>query len=130
MKYYLLLVLGFFLTYPQYPVSEISDKVILAIKEGNASKIAKHFHKKISLKIFDSEDVYSNIQAETVLKDFFVKHPPLNYSKSHSNSQKNGNEFFTGILTTTNGKLSLSFQIKKIEDKYLICQFRIENEKN
>ena len=130
MKIYILFLISVISFSSTKPTSEVGDKIISAIKNGNAAGIAKHFNNKIDLKVLDKEDVFSDAQAETVLKDFFSKHRVNSYSITHSNDQKNGTEFISGNLVTNSGKFRISFLIKKIDAKYLISQFRIENEKN
>lgn len=110
------------------PVADLSNDVIEAVKKGDAAKIAEHFNDKIDLKILDQEDVYSKAQAESVLKGFFTKNKVKGFAASHTSSQKTGNQFVVGTLDTSTGKYRLSFLIKKFGDKYLISQFRIENE--
>ena len=110
------------------PYTDVSDDITNAIKQGNASVIAKYFNDKIDLKILDQEDVYSKAQAESVLKDFFAKHKVKTFTPSHSSSANSANQFVVGILETMNGKFRISFLIKKFDDKFLISQFRIETE--
>ena len=110
------------------PVADLSEEVVEAIKKGNAEKISVHFYDKVSIKIFDQEDIYSRAQAESVLKDFFTSHPVKSFTASHSSSQKSGNQFVVGALVTSTGTYRLSFLIKKYNDKFKIAQFRIENE--
>jgi hypothetical protein len=110
------------------PVADLSSEVIEAIKKADAAKIAQFFNEKVSVKIIEQEDVYSRSQAESVLKDFFQTHPVKSFDGRPSNSQKTGNQFVVGNLVTTNGTYRLSFLIKKYNEKFLIAQFRIENE--
>ena len=92
------------------------------------TKIGANFNDKVDLKIFDQEEVYSKAQAESVLKDFFTKNKVRGFTTSHTSAVKTGNQFVVGTLETSTGKYRLSFLIKKIGEKYLISQFRIENE--
>ena len=110
------------------PFLDVSTEVLDAIKQGNATAIAKHFNDKIDLKILDQEDVYSKAQAELVLKDFFAKHPVKSFVESHSSNAKSANQFVVGTLTTSKGKYRVSFLLKKFGDRFLISQFRIEND--
>lgn len=110
------------------PFMDVSNDVIDAIKQGNAQAVAKNFNEKIDLKILDKEDVYSKAQAELMLKDFFTKHPVKSFVESHSSAAKSANQFVVGTLTCNNGKYRVSFLLKKINERFLISQFRIENE--
>lgn len=110
------------------PVADLGNDVIEAVKKGDAAKVASFFNEKVDLKILDREDVYSKAQAESVLKDFFAKNKVKGFTTSHSSAPKTGNQFMVGTLDTSTGKYRLSFLIKKFGEKYLISQFRIENE--
>jgi hypothetical protein len=125
----ILLFFGFFLSSIfADPFIDVSKDVVDAIKQGNAQLIAKNFNDKIDLKILDKEDVYSKAQAELVLKDFFAKHPIKSFVESHTSAAKSSNQFVVGTLTCTNGKYRVSFLLKKISERFLISQFRIETE--
>jgi hypothetical protein len=110
------------------PVADLGNEVIEAVKKGDAAKVASYFNDKIDLKILDQEDVYSKAQAESVLKDFFSKNKIKGFTTSHSSAQTTGKQFVVGTLDTSTGKYRLSFLIKKFGEKYLISEFRIENE--
>jgi len=125
----IILALSFFLiAISGNPFLDVSTDVIDAIKKGNAQAIANYFNDKIDLKILDKEDVYSKAQAELVLKDFFAKHPVKTFIESHSSAAKSANQFVVGTLTCSNAKYRVSFLLKKINEHFLISQFRIENE--
>ncbi|MBC7865450.1 MAG: DUF4783 domain-containing protein [Bacteroidia bacterium] len=128
MKTFCLMLFMFCGSFGGDPIADLSNEVIEAVKKGDAAEIAKNFNDKVDLKIFDQEDVYSKAQAESVLKDFFAKNKVKGFTTSHSSTVKAGNQFVVGTLDTSTGKYRLSFLIKKIGEKYLISQFRIENE--
>ena len=104
--------------------AEVSDEIVVALKQGKASELAKHFDEKVSLKIINQEDVLSKPQAEANLKYFFSKHSVKAFSSSHVSSMNNKSQYITGNLETSNGKFRVSILIKRS----LITQFRIENE--
>ncbi len=56
------------------------DPIILAIDSGSSSELAYYFDASISLNINGQKGDFSKSQAELVLKDFFKKNPPLNFS--------------------------------------------------
>ncbi len=110
------------------PFFDTSDDINAAIKQGNAKSIAAFFNDKVDLKIKDQEDVYSKAQAESVIKDFFAKNKIKSFTPAHSSAAKGANQFVVGTLDTNNGKFRVSYLLKKNGDKFLINQFRIEEE--
>lgn len=104
--------------------ADISEEVVLALKQGKSSELVKYFDEKISIKIIDQEDVLSKSQAEANIKYFFDKHPIKTFSNSHISSVNNTAQYITGTLETANGKYRVSILIRR----NLISQFRIEND--
>lgn len=104
--------------------ADISEEVVLALKQGKSSELVKYFDEKISIKIIDQEDVLSKSQAEANIKYFFDKHPIKTFSNSHISSVNNTAQYITGTLETANGKYRVSILIRS----NLISQFRIEND--
>ncbi len=107
--------------------NNIPDGIILAIKEGDASELAKYFNNNIELALADIDDMYSKNQAELILKDFFKKHPPISFDILHKGG-KESSRYAIGNLATSNGKFRITILIKVREDKSLINQLRIEKE--
>jgi Domain of unknown function (DUF4783) len=47
------------------------DEVVAALKNGDATAVARHFDNTVEITIPDKSNNYSKSQAEMVLKDFF-----------------------------------------------------------
>ena len=110
------------------PFVDTSDDINNAIKQGDAKAVAAFFNDKVDLKIKDQEDVYSKAQAESVVKDFFLKNKVKGFTPAHSSASKGANQFVVGTLDTSTGKYRVSYLLKKNNEKFLINQFRIEDE--
>jgi hypothetical protein len=104
------------------------DDIATAIRSGNAKNISKFFNENVDLKLIEQEDLYSKLQAEMILKDFFIKHPVKSFSVAHKSEQKNGSQYVIGTLETSNGKFRTYFLIKTTGTQIFIQQFRIETE--
>ena len=115
---------------PDTAPSDISDKIIAALSSGNTSELSKYFNANIELAILDKEDIYSSSQAEIIVKDFFQKNKPSNYTKMHQGG-KEGAKFVIGNLSTSNGVFRVYFLVKEVKGKYLIhtLRFELPNEK-
>jgi hypothetical protein len=107
--------------------NDIPDVIITAIKEGNASELAKYFNNNVELALSDIDDMYSKNQAELIIEDFFKNHPPTGFDILHKGG-KETSRYAIGNLTTSNGKFRITILIKIQEDKSLINQLRIEKE--
>ncbi len=128
-------LLAFLFLLVQFPLnnalqSDVGEQLAANFKSGNSKEIAKIFSSSIDLIIIDQEDVYSKAQAEQILKDFFIKTPPVKVSIIH---QLNNVPFRLVILSlhTKNGKfrVTISMALKKSSNTFLITELRIEADK-
>lgn len=110
-------------------IADINDDIANAIRSGNSKELSKYFGDNIELKILDFEEIYSKAQAELIIKDFFKKHTVESFFLSHRSTPKNDAMYAIGTLQTNKGKFRTYFFIKKLNNKYVIQEFRIEADK-
>jgi hypothetical protein len=112
--------------------ADIIDDLSLQFKTANSKDIAKNFASSVELIIIDQEDVYSKAQSEQILKDFFIKNPPVKTTIIHRLS--NNPNFRLGIISlqTKNGKfrVTITMNLKKPANTFLITELRIEPDKD
>ncbi len=125
-----LLFLFFQLSTNNVPQADIVDDLALHFKTGNTKEIAKNFAPTVDLIIIDQEDVYSKVQAEQILKDFFAKNVPLRSSVVHRLSNNPNYRYGIISLHTRNQKFRVNITLmKKLPNTYLITELRIEQDK-
>ncbi len=107
------------------PSGEIPQAVIDALKTGNSVVLSRYFHTSIELAIPGKEDIYSNKQAELIVKDFFSKHVPSGFVILHKGG-KDDSQYAIGNLSTSNGRYRVTLLIKMREGKPYIHQLRFE----
>jgi hypothetical protein len=107
--------------------SEIPRDIAIAFKVGSAEELARYFNNTIELVIIDKEDVYSKIQAQQIVDNFFVEHYPKSFEFIHQGG-KEESKFAIGKLVTFNGTFRVTLLIKEKNEKALIHQLRIETE--
>ncbi len=93
--------------------------------------ISKYFNNKVELTIMDQSNVYSKTQAELVLRDFFVKYPPIEFQILHRNN-KSGTEgagFAIGQMNTRSGNFRVYFIIKQVDNTTYLQEMRFEAER-
>lgn len=108
----------------------VKDKVVQAMKTGNAKELAATFIPNIDLTVKESSDVYSRAQAEQILRKFFNDNPPVDLVIEHSGVSKFGDKYFIGILRTRSGYFRTTFFLKKGDEDFQVKQLRIETSKN
>lgn len=132
MRLRLFVLILFFFTiipsiYSEKTADNIPEEIVTALKKGNAKDLAKYFNQNVELVIFNQEDVYSKAQAELILKDFFSKNQPTDFSVLHQGG-KEGARYAVGEIKTNNGNFRVFFLLKIVKEQPFIHQFRIEKE--
>jgi hypothetical protein len=110
--------------------ADIIDDLSSYFKTGNSKEIAKSFASTIELIIIDEEDVYSKAQGEQILRDFFIKHPPVKTSIFHKINTNPNYRFGVIILSTAKETFRVSITMKKFNTSFSITELRIEPAKD
>ncbi|MXV15839.1 DUF4783 domain-containing protein [Hufsiella ginkgonis] len=106
--------------------ADAADDLLALLKAGNAKEIAKSLNATVELTILTEENMYSKVQAEAILKDFFAKHQPSAVKLVHKIASNPNHRFAVVLLTTNNGIYRLSFAMKNTEGTFLVTEMRIE----
>jgi len=118
---------SFLFTVYSQEAASISVKIASAIKTGNAKELATFFQSNIELTVLENEGTYSKSQAEIILKDFFTKYPPKDFSINHNGSSKDLSQFYIGSYKTNNQQnYRIYFLMKSMSEKMLIQQLQIQ----
>lgn len=110
--------------------ADIADELAANFKQGNTKEIAKNFAPSIELIIIDQEDVYNRAQAEQILKDFFLKNPPVKSTIVHKLSNNpNYRLAILSLISAQSNKFRVTITMKKVSNSFLINELRIEPER-
>lgn len=108
--------------------TDILTEISQGIKEANADKISRFFNANIDLTTDNGEEMYSKVQATSVLRDFFVRYPVRSYTTLHK-GQKEGAEYVVGTyISTRNTSFRVYYFIKQNGETKLINDLRFEKE--
>lgn len=88
------------------------DDVVVALKLGNASQLSKYFDARVDIGLPDKSDNYSRVQAEMVIKDFFVSNVVRNFDLKYK-SEKSGTNYCVGTLQTKSGNYRTTLIMKQ-----------------
>jgi hypothetical protein len=72
------------------------NDVFLYFKTGSSKEIARYFDQTVLLNINGENGDYSKNQAEYILKDFFLKYPPLDFNVLHQAGSPGPTVFYVG----------------------------------
>ncbi len=124
----LFLFLLFFLNFNFFsPPLALPEGISSALKTGNSKALSGYFNNNIELVILGNQDVYSKAQAELIVKDFFRKYPPKEFSILNEGG-RNTSRYAIGNLYTKRGTFRVYLLLKIVRNKHYIHQLRIEKE--
>jgi len=96
-----------------------------AIRSGNTKVLFNRMNENVELVILDKDDIYSKVQAQKILQQFFEKNKPISFEILHKGG-KEDTQYFIGTLKTKDKKFRVYYLLKTKQNKSLIYQFRIE----
>ncbi len=110
--------------------NERINNITRAIQAGNADDLATFFNSSIDLTLVDDDNVYSKVQADMVMKEFFQHYLPEKVSMRHSGSSANGSSYaILNYRTKAKENLRVVFYLKPYEGQLLINELRFELQK-
>src|SRR6185369_5074351 len=99
-----------------------------AVKAGNAKDLVKYLNNSIDLNLEGEVSTYSKAQAEFVLRDFFKKHAPTDFSIVHTGSSKAGLQFAIGKYQSGTDSYDVLMRVREVDKNYLIHEMSFTKE--
>lgn len=97
-----------------------TEQVRLAMNAGSAKELVKYFNKVTELKINDKGANYSTVQAESVLKEFFLSNQAVNFEYIHKGSSPEGLKYNIGMYNAKSGTHRVVILLKEINGVYVV----------
>ncbi|MFD2514066.1 DUF4783 domain-containing protein [Pontibacter locisalis] len=117
----LFLVAVFFASGSAVAQGDVMGGVKSAIKVGSSKDLARNFNSVVEITLDGGEATnYSSTQAEFVMKNFFSKNPPVDFSYSHQGASDKGQRYAIGTYTSKAGTYTVLVRMKESGGKYLI----------
>ncbi|MCL2726806.1 MAG: DUF4783 domain-containing protein [Bacteroidales bacterium] len=109
--------------------SETFSLIEKALKTGDVDAFSQWFSDNLDLDILDASNIYSKNQAKQILKKFFDKYTPKNFTLIHQSG--NGRVYYgIGRLIAGGENFRVTIFVQDNDKKLQIQQVRIEVEKN
>jgi len=99
-----------------------------AVKAGDATELAKYMNASIDLNLEGEVNTYSKAQAEFVLRDFFKKHSPDDFSIVHTGSSKGGLQFAIGKYQSGADNFNVLMRVREVSKAFLIHEMSFTKE--
>ncbi len=105
------------------------EDMVNAIRNDRVVDMVKFFDNFVPLTINNNQSVYSHNQAEVILKDFFDKNIPREFTVMDNGSPDNTSKFIIGNLVTMAGNRFNVYILMKLKDaNYMLQDFRLNKE--
>ena len=102
--------------------NDLLDEIATSLRSGDARSVSRYFGNTIDLTIISQEEVYSKVQAEQILKDFFLKNQPRSFTIIHKGESKEGARYAIGSLVTNSGQVYRTYFYMKQQGNTAIIQ--------
>ncbi|RAU84536.1 DUF4783 domain-containing protein [Pontibacter arcticus] len=117
----LLLVAAFFTTENAVAQGDVMGSVKSAMKSGSAKDLSRNFSSMVEITLAGGDPTsYSNTQAEFVMKNFFSKNAPVDFSVNHDGTSEKGQIYAIGTYASKGGSYTVLIRMKAAGGKYLI----------
>lgn len=92
-----------------------------AMKMGSAKELSKNFGSMVGISFDGGEATsYSNTQAEFVMKNFFAKNAPVDFSVDHNGTSDKGQLYAIGTYSSKGDSYTVVIRMKAAGGRYLI----------
>ncbi|MDL2212416.1 DUF4783 domain-containing protein [Bacteroides sp. OttesenSCG-928-E20] len=124
-KRILLYIIGLFFVSVSVLAQDRPLEVIAAFKKGNATELSTYFGERMDLAIVTRSRNVDRQTARDMLNNFFSTNKVKDFTVNHE-GKRDDSSFFVGTLTTDNGSFRINCFFKRIQNKYLIHQIRVD----
>lgn len=116
-----LLVTIFMMTGQAMAQGDAMGSVKQAMKAGSAKDLSRNFGSMVEITLDGAEATsYSSTQAEFVMKNFFAKNAPVDFSVNHNGTSDKGQLYAIGTYSSKGGSYTVLIRMKASGGKYLI----------
>ena len=124
-KRVVILWLCFFVWTVSLMAQDVPAGVVAAFKKGNSQELNGYLSDKVEL-ILESRSInVDNQAAEKKMESFFSGNRVSGFTVNHQ-GKRNESSFIVGTLTTANGNFRVNCFFRKVANKYVIHQIRID----
>ena len=119
--------LVFFTVQAQNSNAPLED-MVNALKNDRVADMVKYFDSFVPITINNAQSIYSHNQAEIVLKDFFEKNNPRDFTVMENGSPDNTSKFIIGYFTTPAGAKYNVYILMRLKNSFIVQDFKLNKE--
>ena len=102
------------------------DDVVNALRNGNATELAKYIDNNLEISLPSKTDNYSRQQAIVILQDFFSTSGVKGFDEKHR-GDNGGSQFCIGTLVTRSGNYRTTIFMTEKNGKQLVKEIRFQS---
>lgn len=110
---------------PSLFAQDVPVGVIVAFKKGNSQELNRYLGDKVDLKIQEHSTNADKQTAEGEMAAFFSANKVSGFNVNHQ-GKRDESSFVIGTLATVNGNFRVNCFFRKVQNKYVIHQLRID----
>ncbi len=124
-KRVLLAIAGIFFFVGMLLAQDVPAGAIAAFKKGSSQELNNYLGDKVELIIQNRSAQADKKTTEGAMGTFFADNKVSGFNVNHQ-GKRDGSSFVIGTLTTANGDFRVNCFFKRVQNKYLIHQIRID----
>lgn len=113
------------LTFSVLMAQEIPAGVVTAFKKGSSQELSKYMGDKVNIVLQGRSANVDKQKATAMMHEFFTENKVGGFTVNHQ-GKRDESSFVIGTLITNKGKYRVNNFLKKVQDKCLIHQIRID----
>ena len=113
----------------QNSVSDVKDKAIAALKQGDAEIFTSFFNNPVDINLPYNDDSYSKTQAQVIVQKFLLQYKVESFEVKQTGNSTDGSVFIIGLYKAKNGQVfRVYLLIKKQKSAAFIHLLEFEEE--
>ncbi|WP_379018863.1 DUF4783 domain-containing protein [Parapedobacter deserti] len=106
--------------------NDVVDDIASCIRSANTKGLSKYFSSTVSMTLMNDEGMYSRVQAEIILRDFFTRNTPTGVKIAHRLDSNPNFRYVVLNLETSKDTFRVSYKLTNNENAFHVTEFRVE----
>ncbi len=107
-------------------MNDVIDDISSCIRSANTKELSKYFSSTVSMTLLNDEGIYSRVQAEIILRDFFSRNAPNQVKVAHRLDSNPNFRYVVLNLETSKDTFRVSYKLTNNDNSFEVTEFRIE----
>jgi hypothetical protein len=104
------------------------EDMVNALKNDRVADMVKYFDSFVPITINNTQSIYSHNQAEIVLRDFFEKNNPKDFTVLENGAPDNTSKFVIGRFTTPDGSKYNVYILMRLKGTFVLQEIKLNKE--